>query len=219
MKAIDSLKYFVAFCVGFITNFSGVLENITKLPANYNDFKKTYLFDKELLNGSWSTNAEYVLNGKEAGLDKEQPNIVLTLDVDHDGGVEGEIMSVKICDALPLTWVISFESESPNLKNIFVDRMFFIKQLHNGEMKKVAELKLVNQNKRHQTITFKTISDTTNSFPEFLTFGKGLPSYEEDFKKLSGYCAGSSMRFREVLKKNFRAQDAQQKIDMRQPRN
>jgi hypothetical protein len=207
MKVLNWVKYFAAFCVGFITNFSGVLENITKLPANYNDFKKTYLYDKDLLKGAWSTNPEYVLNSKEAGLDKVQPTMILTLDVDHDGGVEGEILSQKICDALPITWIISFESESPNLKNIFIDRSFFIKQLHNGDMEKVAELKLVNQNKRHRTITFKTIRDTTNSLPEFLTFGKDLPSYEEDFKKLSDYCAGSPMRFREAIKKNSR--DAQ----------
>jgi len=202
MKALRWLKYFAAFCVGFITNFSGVLEDITKLPGNYHDFKETYLYDKELLNGSWSTNAEYVLNSREAGLDKEQPNIVLTLNVDHDGGVEGEIMSQEICDALPITWIISFESEPPSLKNLFVDRTFFIKQLHNGDMERVAELELVNQNKRHQTITFKTIRDTTKSLPEFLTFGKDLPSYEENFKKLSNYCAGSSVRFREAIKKN-----------------
>jgi len=113
------------------------------------------------------------------------------------------------CDALPITWIISFESKSPNLKNVFVDRAFFIKQLHNGDMEKVAELKLVNQNKRYRTITFKTIRDTTNSLPKFLTFGKDLPSYEEDFKKLSDYCTGSSMRLREALKKNSRSQDAQ----------
>jgi len=209
MKTLGWLKYFAVFCMGFITNFSGVLDNITKLPANYHDFKATYLYDKELLNGSWSTNAEYLLNSKEVGLDKDQPNIVLTIAVDHDGGVEGEIMSQQICDALPITWIISFESDPPNLENLLVDRTFFIKQLHNSDMEKVAELKLVNQNKRHQTITFKTIRDTTNSLPEFLTFGKDLPSYKGDFKKLSDYCAGSSMRFREALKKNARSQDAQ----------
>lgn len=204
MKAWKWMTYVVTFCAGFITNFSGVLENITKLPSNYHNFKEVYLYDKELLKGSWSTNAEYVLNSKEAGLDKEQPTVVLTLDVDHDGGIEGEIMSEKICDALPITWIISFESESPNLKNLLVDRSFFIKQLHNGDMEKAAELKLVNQNKRHRTITFKTIRDTTGSLPQFLTFGKELPSYKEDFDRLSGYCSESPKRFREALKKKSR---------------
>lgn len=196
------LKGIAIFCAGFITGLSGFLENIVKLPANYHDFKATYLYDEELLTGSWSTNAEYVINSEELGLDEKQTNIVLTLNVDHDGGVEGEIMSEKICDALPITWIISFESESPNLKNIFIDRSFFVKQLHNGSMEKVAELKLVNQNKKHRIITFKTISDATNSLPKFLTFGKDLPSYQEDFKNLSNYCADSPLRFREALKKN-----------------
>lgn len=202
-KAWRWVTYLATFCAGFITNFSGVLENLTKLPANYHNFKETYLYDKELLKGSWSTNAEYILNSKETGLDKEQPAVVLTMDVDNDGGVEGEILSQQICDALPITWVISFESESPNLKNLFVDRSFFIKQLHNGDMEEVAELKLANQNKRHQTITFKTIRDATGSLPAFLTFGKELPSYKTDFDKLSDYCAGSPKRFRDAIKKNL----------------
>jgi len=208
-KASDWMKYLVGFAFGFITNFSGVLENITKIPSSYHDFKATYLYDKELLNGSWSTNAEYVINSKEIGLDIDQPNIVLTLHVDDDGGVEGEIISKKICDALPMTWIISFESAPPNLINLFVDRAFFIKQLHNSDMETVAELKLVNQNKRHQIITFKTIRDTTNSLPKFLTFGKALPSYGGDLKRLSAYCAGSSRRLLEALKKDSQSQDAQ----------
>ncbi|MFA6064178.1 MAG: hypothetical protein WC736_16435 [Gallionella sp.] len=208
-KASGWMKYLVGFVFGFITNFSGVLENITKIPSSYHDFKATYLYDKDLLNGSWSTNAEYVMNSREKGLDIDQPNVVLTLNVDHDGGVEGEIISKKICDALPITWIISFESDPPSLKNLFVDRSFFIKQLHNGDMETVAELKLVDQNKRHQVITFKTVRDTTNSLPKFLTFGKALPSYGEDFKRLSAYCAGSSIRLREALKKDSQSQGAQ----------
>ncbi len=126
-------------------------------------------------------------------------------------------MSKKICDALPITWIISFESESPNLTNIFVDRTFFIRQLHNSDMERVAKLKLVSQNKKYQTITFRKISDSTNSLPEFITFGKNLPSYKDDFKQLSDYCAGSSMRLRDILKKGNHAQDAHQKFGGGQP--
>ena len=64
---------------GFITNFSGLFESITKFPATYHDFKKVYLYDRDLLNGSWSTNSDYTLNSKEIGLDIDQPNTVLNL--------------------------------------------------------------------------------------------------------------------------------------------
>jgi hypothetical protein len=204
-KALTWIKYLAIFFAGVITNFSGVFEGIIKLPANYYDFKRIYLYDKDLLNGSWSTNANYILNSREVGLDKEQPSIVLTLTINDDGSVDGEILSEKICDALPLTWNISVESKSPNLKNLFVDRSFFIKQLHNGEMETVAELKLVNQNKRYRTITLETINDATNSLPNLLTLGKDLPSYKDDFEKLSNYCADSPTRFRESIKKSSRS--------------
>ncbi|ELL0573399.1 hypothetical protein Q6U63_002726 [Vibrio fluvialis] len=105
-KIISILKYFSVFCLGFLTNFSGFLGNVANIPNSYKEFKKVYLYNADLFSGNWSTNIQYVLNGEELGLGFEQPKITMSLDVNDFGEVSGELLSKKVCDALPLTWSV-----------------------------------------------------------------------------------------------------------------
>lgn len=195
-KKISSiLKYILVFSAGFLTNFSGFLDNVTKIPNSYKEFKKEYLYDKVFLDGDWSTDAEYILNSGDMGLNVEQPVMTMRLSVGDDGEVIGGILSKEICDALPITWVISIGSKAPNLSNLLLDRRFFVKQLHGGEMEVVAELKLVSEDKNNNSIKLKRVSDTTGAIPEYIYLGKNLPKFKENINFLEKYCADSSKRF------------------------
>lgn len=200
-KIISILKYFAVFCLGFLTNFSGFLDNVTNIPNSYKEFKKVYLYNADLFSGNWSTNIEYVLNGKELGLGFEQPKITMSLDVNEFGEVSGELLSKKVCDALPLTWRISMDSPEPGLSSFVFDRRFFLKQLKGGRMETVAEFQLVHADDRKHVIELKRIHDRWNVFPEKIKLAKNLPAYDDDFKELSDYCAESPERFREKLNK------------------
>ncbi len=199
-KIISMLKYFAVFCLGFLTNFSGFLDNVTNIPSSYKEFKKVYLYDAELFSGNWSTNSEYVLNGEELGLDFEQPKITMSLHVNEFGEVSGELLSKQVCDALPLTWIIAMQSPEPGLSSFIFDRPFFLKQLKGGEMETVAEFQLVYADNRKNVIEFKRIDDKWNVLPKVIKLAKNLPAYGDDFKELSDYCAKSPQRFREQLK-------------------
>jgi len=185
----------VSFIVGCITGTSGFLDGLSKIPESYSQVKKTYLYDSDFLKGNWSTNSEYVANSHDLGLDVEQPKIVMSMGPEEDGGISGEILSEKICDALPLTWYINLESESPSLMNFIMDRKFKITQLHNGETETVATLELINENKKFGAITFEVVKDFTGSLPKKMTFGKDLPEYKNDYKKLQEYCGDSPRKF------------------------
>ncbi|MBE3671480.1 hypothetical protein BOO25_21445 [Vibrio navarrensis] len=200
-KIISILKYFAVFCLGFLTNFSGFLDNVTNIPNSYKEFKKVYLYNADLFSGNWSTNIEYVLNGKELGLGFEQPKITMSLDVNEFGEVSGELLSKKVCDALALTWIISMDSPEPDLSSFIFDRRFFLKQLRGGRMETVAEFQLVYADDRQHVIELKRIHDRWNILPEKMKLAKNLPAYDDDFKELSDYCAESPQRFREQLKK------------------
>lgn len=186
---------FFSFVVGCVTGASGFLDGLNKIPESYAQFKKVYLYDSEFLTGDWSTNAEYVVNSHDLSLDVEQPKTVMSMETDKDGSVSGAIMSEQICDALPLTWHIFFQSDTPSLLNLFTDRKFYITQLHNGETETVATLKLINENKKYGSLTFKVISDMTGVLPEKITFGKNLPAFKDDKKQLRDYCGDSSRKF------------------------
>ncbi|TOO50985.1 hypothetical protein CGH35_24435, partial [Vibrio parahaemolyticus] len=60
-KIISALKYTVVFLLGFLTNFSGFLDNITSIPNSYKEFKKVYFYNSDLFKGKWSNNTEYLL--------------------------------------------------------------------------------------------------------------------------------------------------------------
>ncbi|AUU12206.1 hypothetical protein GST45_00065 [Serratia marcescens] len=196
------VKYALFFIAGFITNFSGGLRSISDIPNSYEEFKKTYLYDESFLSGKWSTNLEYLIDGTDKGLLVGQPDIIMALNNGNSGQVYGEILSERICDAMPLTWVISIESTSPNILNFFVDRKFIVKQLHNGSMETVAELRLINEDREKGVIKLKRVNDSKSAFPEYIVFGKDLPMYENDVKKLINYCAGSSARFLKEYRSN-----------------
>ncbi|MEZ9524853.1 hypothetical protein [Enterovibrio norvegicus] len=200
-KIISLLKYFAVYCLGFLTNLSGFLDNVTNIPNSYEEFKKVYLYDAELFSGNWSTNTEYFFTGEELGIGFEQPKITMSIDVNEFGELSGELLSKKVCDALPLTWIISMGSPEPGLKSFIFDRSFFLKQLKGGKMETVAEFYLVHANDRKQVIELKRIHDKWNVLPETIRFAKNLPAYDDDFKELSDYCAESPQRFRDKLKK------------------
>lgn len=210
MGKISKAKVFIfsfltLVCTG-IAWLSGLLDNLNKLPESYEQLKKNYLYDSVFLSGNWSTNSEYVANSADLGLDAQQPIIVMSMAADDDGSITGEIMSEKICDALPLTWHINFQSNSPSWINLVKDREFNITQLHNGETETVATLKLDSKNEKFGSITFNVVSDKTGILPSSITFGKDLPEYESDYKKLQAYCGDSPRKFwsspqgKEILK-------------------
>lgn len=184
-----------SFIGGCVTGTSGVLDGLVKIPVSYNQLKVNYLYDSEFLKGEWSTNSEYVANSKDLGLDIAQPVIVMNMEADKDGSINGEIMSEKICDALPLTWYINFESKSPSIINFITGREFEVTQLHNGETETVATMKLINKNKKFGAITFEVTKDLTGSLPKMITFGKGLPQYKSDYKHLQDYCGDSPRKY------------------------
>lgn len=194
-KSLGWGKYVLIYLAGFLTSFSGILEDLVKIPVLYSELKKTYIYDSAFLTGHWSTNDEYFIGGADRGLDFEQPKIILNLQVSDDGSASGEILSEKICDALPLTWIISLEAEAPGLREFFFDRKFYLKQLREGKMQTVGVLKLVNEDRKNASIAFSLVGGGMGALPEKIVLAKDLPQYEEDFKELSNYCAESPTKF------------------------
>lgn len=194
-------KYAVVFILGFLSNTNDLLESIINIPISYNKLKKEYLYDTTLLSGQWSNNTDLLLNSEDFGLDHKQPMIVAHLNVNEFGEVNGEIVSKKICDTLPITWVISLESPEPNWRSLFTDRTFYLKQLKSGRMEIVATLKLIEKNDRLNTLKFKRMIDRSEILPEYITLAKNLPSYNSDVKFLSDYCSSSSRRVLNKLNK------------------
>lgn len=152
------------------------------------------LYQKDFLSGNWSTDAEYIINSGDLGLDKPQPLITLQFVVDSDGSIDGGIISEGLCDALPFTWNITFNSDKPSLMNFFLDRKFQVRQLVGGAMDKspiLATLKLVEEDQKHKSITFNVIYDATGSLPKQITVAKNLPKFDENYNYLQDYCAAS----------------------------
>ncbi|EPS8493755.1 hypothetical protein ACVH8U_002659 [Yersinia enterocolitica] len=195
MKKLEWGKYALIYLAGFLTSFSGVLDSLIKIPSSYQQLKKTYIYDSEFLTGQWSTNAEYLINSSELGLDPSQPKMVLSMQASDDGSASGEIMSEKICDALPLTWDIRLVVDAPTFRDFFSDRKFYLKQLHEGKMQTVGVLKLVREDRKNGSIEFEIVADGTGILPKQIVLAKDLPQYEVDFKELSNYCAESPMKF------------------------
>lgn len=206
MKIKPVLFAIFTYVAGCITGLSGFIDGISKLPESYNQMKKNYLDDSTFLDGHWSTNSDYVANSGDLGLENQQPLMVMSIQTEKDGSVTGEIMSEGICDALPLTWYINFDSDEPSWIDFFRDRRFKITQLHNGVTETVAVLKLEHKNEKFGAITFEVIKDMTGILPSKIIFGKNLPEYKNDYKKLQDYCGDSPRRFAEkyraILKKN-----------------
>jgi len=201
-KIISALKYTAVFLLGFLTNFSGFLDNITSIPNSYKEFKKVYFYNSDLFKGKWSNNTEYLLGGGELGLDFSQPLITMELDVNEFGEINGGILNKRACDAMPMTWDISIESPEPGLSTILFDRRFYIKQLRDDKMQVVAEFKLSEADERKKVITFERVEDRWNILPETIRLAKNLPAYERDSKELSEYCDGSLQRLRDKVRQS-----------------
>lgn len=184
-------KYALVYFAGILTGAVPFLNNISELPASIEKFRETYLYEKDFLSGTWSTDAEYVLNAADMGLDTDQPNIVLDMNFGDKGFIQGSFLSEGICDYAPITWIITIESESPSLHNLLLDRKFQVKQIHNGKMEKIADLKLTNLNMEKHTIEFTVTDDFSKSLPKKIILGKDLPKAEENREKLENYCAES----------------------------
>ncbi|HGU6763963.1 TPA: hypothetical protein ACNADN_001358 [Klebsiella pneumoniae] len=195
MKKLEWGKYALIYLAGFLTSFSGALDSLVKIPSSYKELKKTYIYDSEFLTGQWSTNAEYLADSGELGLDPSQPKMTVSMDASEDGSASGEMMSEKICDALPLTWDIRLEADAPTFRDFFFNRKFYLKQLHEGRMQTVAALELINEDRKRGAMTFKVVGDGTGALPKQITLAKNLPQFKSDFKELSDYCAESPMRF------------------------
>ncbi|OAT17091.1 hypothetical protein M977_04337 [Buttiauxella gaviniae ATCC 51604] len=180
----------------------GVAIATVGLYLPYRNELNDYLYQKEFLTGKWSTDAEYVINSGDLGLDISQPIVTVQLIVDKDGSINGEIISETLCDDMPLTWNITMNSDSPSLKNFVFARTFEVRQLINGAMDKspvVATLKLTEEDQKHNAITFEVVSDATGRLPKKLIFGKDLPKFDENYKFLQDYCAKSTAKFYEEV--------------------
>ncbi len=69
------------------------------------------------------------------------------------------------------------------LEIFFLDRVFYLKQLHSGKMETLGVLKLVREDRKNGTIEFETVGDGTGALPRKIVLAKNLPEYEEDFEK------------------------------------
>lgn len=156
------------------------------------------LYQKEFLTGKWSTDAEYIINSGDLGLNKEQPLFIIQFIVNPDGSVDGQIISEGLCDAMPITWNITLNSESPSVINFITPRKFQVRQLIDGSMDKsaiVATLKIVTEDRKHNSITFDITDDAAGTLPKQLTVAKDLPKFEENYNYLQNYCADSTKKF------------------------
>lgn len=165
------------------------------------------LYQKEFLTGKWSTDANNIINSGDLGLDKPQPLVTIQLVVDDDGSIDGEIISEGLCDAMPITWNITLNSDSPSYTNFVLARKFHVRQLVNGSMDKspvVATLKLATEDHKHNSITFNVIGDSTGTLPKQLTVAKNHPMFEENYEFLQNYCANSTQHFYEKIMPEIR---------------
>lgn len=156
------------------------------------------LYQKKFLTGKWSNDAGLIINSKDLGLNNEEPLVTIQMDVDDDGSIDGEIISEGLCDGMPLTWGITFNSESPTLKNFVFARKFQVRQLVDGSMDKspvVATLKLVEEDRKHKSITFEVVDDPAGMLPKQLTVAKDLPNFQDNYNYLQEFCANSTKEF------------------------
>ncbi|HDS7137946.1 hypothetical protein ABLU80_16050 [Klebsiella sp. CN_Kp104] len=166
------------------------------------------LYQKNFLTGKWSNDAGLIINSKDLGLNNDEPLVTIQMDVDDDGSIDGEIITEGLCDGMPLTWNITFNSEAPSLKNFVLARKFHVRQLVDGAMDKspvVATLKLIEEDPKHKSITFEVVDDPAGMLPKKFTVAKGLPKFEDNYNYLQEYCANSTQEF-------FKKRDIEKKL-------
>lgn len=185
----------------------GVVIAVVGLYLPYRNELNAALYQKEFLTGKWSSDAEYIINSGDLGLDKPQPIMTIQLSVDEDGSIDGEFISEGLCDAMPLTWNITFNSVSPSIINFVFARKFQIRQLVSGAMDKspvVAELKLVDEDHKHNSITFDVVNDFTGTLPKKITLAKNLPKFDENYEYLQSYYLNSTKKMYEKMMPEIR---------------
>jgi len=207
-KIIAFSKYAAVFALGFITNFSGALNNIASIPSSYKELKKVYFYNGNSISGKWSSNTEYLLGAGELGLAHDQPKIIMQVDANEHDEISGEILSADLCEALPITWVVSVESPEPGIFSLFSNRKLYIKQLRNNLMETVAIMEITSLDDRKGTVSLQRVADPLEILPEKVSLAKDLPAFDDDFKEISEFCADSPKRFREKLKTMKPGKDA-----------
>ena len=207
-KIIAFSKYAAVFVLGFITNFSGALNNIVSIPGSYKELKKVYFYSGNSMSGKWSNNTEYLLGAGELGLAHDQPKIIMQVDANEHDEISGEILSEDLCDAFPITWLVSIESPEPGIFSLFSNRKLYVKQLRNSFMETVAIMEITSLDDRKGTVSLQRVEDPLEILPEKVTLAKGLPAFDDDFKEISEFCADSPKKFREKLKSMKLGEDA-----------
>ncbi|HHH7828561.1 hypothetical protein WDK46_21115 [Escherichia coli] len=101
----------------------GVIIPAVGLYLQYRNELNAVLYQKEFLTGKWSSDDEYIINSRDLGLDKPQPIMTIQLSVDEDGSIDGEFISEGLCDAMPLTWNITFNNAPPSPLNFFCEEV------------------------------------------------------------------------------------------------
>lgn len=192
-KGITMSGRIVAVCT-----ILGVVIGVAGLYLPYRNEINDTLYQKKFLTGKWSNDATLIMNSKDLGMHKQHPPVVIQMIVDDDGSIDGEIISEGLCDGMPLTWYITLNSERPSVINFVFARKFYIRQQVDGAIDKgpiVATLKLVKEDRKHNSITFDVVDDPAGMMPKQLTVAKNLPMFEENYNFLQYYCAKSTKAF------------------------
>lgn len=132
----------------------------------------------------------------------------MQVSVNERDEISGKILSEDMCEALPITWVVSIESPGPGIFNLFSNRKLYIKQLRNNLMETVAIMEITSLDDRKGTVILQRVADPLEILPEKVSLAKDLPAFDDDFKENSEFCADSPKRFREKLKSIKLGEDA-----------
>ncbi|EMW7171708.1 hypothetical protein K6U20_11970 [Vibrio fluvialis] len=187
-RLLLTISHILVFILGVIANFSGFIDSITNIPRSYSEFKKEFIYTPGFLDGNWSNNTEYVINGRDFGLEEHQVNIAFELSESDNGAASGQFHLRDLCKYSPLTDLYIIESEKPGFFNLFFDRQFHIKKIAHGQKQTIATLRLVESNKDIGTIQFNVVNDHTYTLPKSFKIAKNLPAFDDDVIAMSEYC-------------------------------
>ncbi|WP_148046904.1 hypothetical protein [Pseudomonas poae] len=111
--------------------------------------------------------------------------------------INGEILSQDLCEALPITWVVSIESPVRGIFSLFSNRKFYIKQLRNNLMETVTIMEIISLDDTKGTVSLQRVADPFEILPVKVSLAKDLPAFDDDFNEISEFCADSPKRLRE----------------------
>lgn len=199
LKAFFKIKDIIILIIGIFIGANNFFENMIALPDSYKRFRNIYIYDDSFLAGNWSNDTEYLLGSAGMNLWESQETLAMSLNVNEDGSIIGSILSKNICYANPITWIIIIESEPHSLLNLIKSRRFFIKRLHDNRFEKIAELKLISEDKKFGTIKFERVNDITGSIPKYIHLAKDLPKFQENWNELESNCVEATALFYKKL--------------------